>query len=283
MRAIALAGGLLVLCAVAVGCGDDGDGNDDGGAGAGAGTGGMSGASGAGTGGRNMLPDPDGGAGTGGSGGDGSVGPDEGEEGFPCLTDADCGLAENGEQLSCVESGFQEFGVCARPCTGDPSCASDEVCLTLGGVDPRCTNLINEEFALCGIIETSDCAPEAGLVCLYLPQQPYGVCTTLCESGGDADGGAPNPVCDADQFCRGGIVDAMSDPRDGVCGMQAARGEECGIFLGMFCDDADICGPESLPVGDETRFVCLEDCTESPDVCDEGKTCTAYMRSFLCM
>jgi hypothetical protein len=281
MRAKALAGGLtcLFVCALAVGCGDDGDGSKDGGAGDGAGAGGASGAGAGGSGGRDTLPDPDGGAGT---GGDGSVGQGEGEEGFPCAIDADCGLATGGVQLECVESGFANFGVCARPCAGATSCADDEVCLTLGGIDPRCTNLITQEFAICGIIETSDCDEDAGLVCLYLPDVPYGACTTLCDSSGDEDGGAPNEACDAEQFCRGDIVNAQGDPRDGVCGTHAARGEECGIFLGAFCNEGDICGPQTLPIGDDTLFVCLQDCSGMTN-CDAGTTCTMVEGSMLCL
>jgi hypothetical protein len=264
-----------------MGCGDDEDGSKDGGAGDGAGEGGTSGAGagGGGSGGRG-LPNTGGTGGTGG--GDASVEPGEAEEGFPCATDADCGLATGGAQLECVESGFANFGVCARPCMGADSCADDEVCLTLGGIDPRCTNLIDEEFALCGIIETSDCDEEAGLVCLYLPEQPYGACTTLCDSAGDTDGGAPNEACNADQFCRANTVDAQGGPLDGVCGMHAARGEECGIFLGAFCDPGDICGPQTLPITDDTLFVCLQDCSGMTN-CAAGTTCTQVEGSMLCL
>lgn len=281
MRAKALAGGLtyLFLSILAVGCGDD-EGGSDGGAGeGGAGAGGTGGD---GTGGRPMLPSG-GMGGTGGGSGDGGVVMGDGEEGFPCLTVADCGKAPDGAQLACVESGFANFGVCARSCASDDDCG-EETCVSISGqaADAHCINLINEEFALCGVIETSTCAPEAGLTCLYLPDQPYGVCTTLCVSGGD-DGGVADGTCDADQFCRGNIVSSTAeDPRDGVCGVHAARGEECGIFLGSFCNEGDLCAPENPADIENTPFVCRQDCTESPDVCAEGTTCTMFQGSFFC-
>jgi hypothetical protein len=280
MRARALASGLtyLVLWSLTAGCGDD-EGGSDGGAANGAGAGGMAGGGTGGMGGRQTLPDPDGGSGVGG--GDASVG--EGEEGFPCLTMDDCGMSAEGAQLTCVASGFQDFGVCARSCTSDNDCGTEVCRIAPGGTaaDAHCVNLLNEEFALCGIVETSDCADAAGLVCLYLPDAPYGVCTTLCTSSGD-DGGVPDPICDDDQFCRGGIV-GMSTPDDpdGVCGTHAARGEVCGIFEGAFCNTGDLCAPED-PADDATAFICRQDCTDADVMCDTG-TCTQLQGSFFCL
>ena len=274
MRATALAGGLFFLCALAIGCGDDEGGSDGGDAGDGAGSGGMGGASGGmgGAGGRPPLPELDGGAGN-----DAAVG--DLVEGAPCLTTAEC---EDG--LACVESGFANFGVCARSCASDDDCGG-ETCVSISGApaDAHCINLINEEFELCGVIDTSNCAPAAGLTCLYLPDVPYGVCTTLCSSGGD-DAGAPNDACDADQFCRGGIVSTnQPGQEDGICGAHASRGETCGIFEGAFCDPGDVCAPASLPVTDDTEFVCRQDCTEDPDSCADGTTCTMHQGFFFCM
>ncbi len=279
MRARALAVGLTFLAILMTGCGDD-EGGSDGGAANGAGAGGTGGGGMGGTGGRTPLPGLDGGAAT---GGDGGIDVGEGEEGFPCLTEADCGLSTEGTQLSCVASGFQEFGVCARSCTSDNDCGTEVCRIAPGGAaaDAHCVNLLNEEFALCGIVETSDCADAAGLSCLYLPDSPYGVCTTLCTSSSD-DAGVADPICDADQFCRGGIVGMQTpDDPDGVCGMHAARGEVCGIFEGSFCNDGDLCAPED-PADEESAFICRQDCTEAGTVCETG-TCTQLQGAFFCL
>jgi len=186
-----------------------------------------------------------------------------------------------GDPLVCVASGFS-FGVCARSCASDDG-GGNELCVSYSGerADAHCINLINEEFAICGVAETSDCLEEAGLTCLYLPDLPIGVCSTLCMSGGDTDGGGvPDPICDADQFCRGGIVNDNGSGIDGVCGTSAARGEPCGIFMGAFCGDGDVCAPDD-PADEESDFSCHQSCSQSGSTCDEG-ACVQFQRVFFC-
>jgi hypothetical protein len=268
MRAKALFSLLFIL---AVGCGDD-EGGSDGGAGTGAGAGaGGSGATG-GSGGRPMLPGVDGGAGR-------DAGPGETEEGGPCLTAEECQVVD-GEQLACVDVGFN-FGVCARSCLSNADCGA-ELCVSFTGMsaDAHCINLVNEEYAYCGIAETSDCLDTADLTCLYLPDLPIGVCTKLCASGGD-DGGVPDPICSDEQFCRGGIVNSNGGPIDGVCGTAAARGETCGILEGAFCDEEDVCSPD-VPADEESPFSCHQSCSETGTVCETG-TCMQYQGVFYCL
>jgi hypothetical protein len=275
MRAKAFASSLayLFVGVLALACGDDSDGTD-GGAGDGAGAGGTSGGtSGGGSGGRDPFPTPDGGL--------PDAGPGDGEEGFPCSIVDDCGLDEDGEQFACVASGGFNFGICARSCTGDEDCGS-ELCVSYSGLaaDAHCIDLVNTEFAECGVVFTSDCAEAAGLTCLYLPDQPFGVCSTLCMSS-DEDGGVPDPVCDEDQFCRGGTVSDNGSGIDGVCGTHAARGEECGIFMGAFCGVQDICTPNDI-ADENSPFSCHQNCTEDGSTCDTG-TCTQFRGLFFCL
>lgn len=236
-------------------------------------SGGQSG--GGGSGGRTTLPTPDGGT--------PDAGPGEGEEGFPCATVDDCGSASDGERFACVSVGGFNFGFCARSCTSNTDCGS-ETCVSYTGLaqDAHCIDLVNTEFAECGAFFTSDCAEEAGLVCLYLPDVPYGVCSTLCTSSDD-DGGVTDPVCDAEQFCRGGIV---SDPSgsgvDGICGLRAARGEECGIFMGSFCGEEDLCTPNE-PTNEDSLFTCHQECTDDAEACAAGTTCTQFQGLFFCL
>lgn len=273
MRAKAFASSLayVFIGVLALACGDDGD-DADGGA-ANGGEGGESGQAGGGTGGRPPLPGVDSGT--------PDAGPGDGEEGFPCLSVDDCGLTDDGTQLACVSSGGFNFGVCARSCASDDDCGA-ELCVSYSGLraDAHCIDLVNEEFKECGVVFTSDCSEAAGLTCLYLPDQPFGVCSTLCASSDD-DGGVPDPVCKDDQFCRGGIVSDNGSGIDGVCGMHAARGEECGIFMGAFCGEDDICTPNDVD-DEESPFTCHQNCTQAGSTCETG-TCTQFQGLFFCL
>lgn len=272
MRVQAFACGLsyLLVGALAIACGDDEDSSDGGPELRDSGTGGSGGA-----GGRPMLPE----AGTGGRQ-DGGSG--DGEEGFPCATTAHCGLDSSGNQLTCVDSGGFPYGICARGCERDQDCGG-ELCVSYTGLraDAHCLNLVNQEFAECGVGVTSDCNPDSGLTCLYLPDLPIGVCTTLCASGaGDDDAGTVDPVCRDGQFCRGGIVVDNGSGVDGVCGTRAARGETCGIFEGSFCGEGDVCAPDDVNDEDST-FSCHQSCSAVGSTCDTGE-CRQYQRVFFC-
>ncbi len=284
MRANALALGLLVLVLGIVSAGLLGCGDDSGDADASTGDGG-DGDGDDGTGGRMPLPTVDGGDGDGD--GDGDAGAGEGVEGAPCGTAADCT-----SDLSCVVSGFN-FGVCARPCAGDTDCGT-ELCASYSGlqVDAHCINVIREEFAYCGVAETSNCSNTLGLDCLYLPNLPIGVCVHFCDSGssdGDGgvsetpvtDGGVAIPACEGPQTCIANIVEEGTDGIDGICGTYVNRGEPCGIQLGGFCKEEDLCGNANPEDPDSEDYRCFQDCSVA-DVCDEG-TCTPYRDIAYCL
>jgi len=272
MRARALAAGLtyLVLCSLTVGCGDD-EGGSDGGAATG-GAGGIGGGGMGGDGGRQTLPEPDGGA---GDAGPPPVG--EGEEGAGCRTAADCMLVD-GTQLACVNSGG--FGVCARGCTTDDDCGT-EICdspYTGFAEDAHCIDLVNEEFGLCGGVVTGLCSSDAGLTCFLYSDLPLGVCMTQCTTAAE-DAGATDAMCKADQICVAGVVGG-GDGTEGVCGMQAGRGEACGSEMGKFCGAEDVCAPDD-PNDMESPITCHQRCTRASDPCDEG-ACLQFRTSFYC-
>jgi hypothetical protein len=272
MRAKALA----VLFLLVVGCGDDSD-SSDGGAGTAAGGGGMSGgAGGGGTGGRDTLPGPDG-----GPGGDAAVMPGEMLEGEGCRTIDDCALAD-GEQLTCVEVNAG-FGICARGCTDDTRCEIDEVCDSpyTGLIQhAHCINLVNEEFAPCGGGFTALCSAEAGLSCFLYPDVPLGVCMTPCVSEADDAGVDDSGMCKSEQDCVTSVIDDDETTPEGVCGVVAARGDDCGSDTGVFCGDEDICAPDD-PAAATPVLTCHQRCTRADDPCDEG-TCQAVRTTFYC-
>jgi hypothetical protein len=267
----------LCLSVGAIGCGDDGDGGKD--AAVSGGTGGTGGDGGGGSGGRQVLPTPDGG----GNDRDAMVTPGEGIEGEPCDTPSDCG-----EGLSCIDSGFG-FGICARACTGDSQCGA-ELCLSpLTGVatDSHCNNTVREPFTeFCGALDTAVCSTALNLRCLLLGDAPIGICATLCSSGG-ADAGVSEDTCEGDYECVAGIVQDNGDGIDGLCGSYVERGAECGVMMGTFCADEDLCTPTDpnyMPQnGETTVFRCRQDCTDPMITCPDGTTCTPYRTIAFCL
>jgi hypothetical protein len=265
----------LWLCIGVVGCGDDGDSSDGGVNSGGTSGGGSGGNGGGGSGGRDPLPVPDGGGGT-----DASVAPGEGLENEPCSTTADCV-----EDLTCVDSSFG-FGICARACVSDTDCGA-ELCISLtnNAADAHCTNTVRNPFVeYCGALETAICSEALELRCLLLSDLPIGICANLCSSGG-ADAGVSEDTCEGDYECVGGIVQDNGDGIDGVCGNFVERGAPCGIMMGTFCEDGDICTPVDPnfdPETEETEFLCHADCTEPTVQCPGGTTCTAFRDIAFC-
>jgi hypothetical protein len=247
---------IAALCLVSAGCGDD-----DGDSSSGAGNGG-SGGSGGGSGGSGSSRDGGPGAGSGGSS-------DEGSEGWPCTAQSEC-IGD----LTCVGSPITlngvSIGVCAMACAGDEECTGGGQCITYTNQasDAHCANIVDEEFALCGVADTSLCSED--MTCLYLPGLPVGVCVKLCDPGatavGDEDAGAALGGCSADQECLPDITTSG----EGVCGTVVPRGDTCGIDLGKFCGEGDICAP-SDPNDEESEYRCYQDCSEN-NTCAEG-TC----------
>jgi hypothetical protein len=251
---------LALILVPMLGCGDDDDGGQP--AGGTGGTGGSSGGSGGG-GGQSAN------AGSGGSG-------DLLEEGSTCTSDRECSSG-----LECMQAAVQGVGVrvCARPCTDDPECNGD-VCgspYTRRPQDAHCINIQQDQFGDCGPGHTAVCDPQR--VCLYFPDVTIGVCVNLCSPDGsaDSDAGAPIGECQAPQACIEDIV-ATPDPSVmiGVCGTQAARNDVCGIEVGGFCGDDDLCAPDD-PEADESPSHCRENCSTS-GTCVAG-TCTSVTDS----
>ena len=101
--------------------------------------------------------------------------PDPGQEGAPCDTAHKC-LGK----LNCVESIFT-VGVCGRGCTTKTDCVkAGEACFTYSGMakDGHCVNLVTDQYAFCGVADTSLCG--GTLRCLHLPDEPFGVCIDTC-------------------------------------------------------------------------------------------------------
>lgn len=203
----------------------------------------------------------------------------EGDEGWLCL-DADECNAELVCAASPITASGVPIGVCGRPCDPDEDCA-DGVCFSYTGraEDAHCTEVIEEEFALCGVADNSICADET--ICLYLPGAPVGVCVRLCATGsaspGEEDAGVSEPAlgeCSAGQTCVEGVVTSG----EGVCGTEVERGAECGIELGLFCESGHICAPED-PRDSASTFRCFQDCSEPDTVCDEG-SCVLVQRLY---
>lgn len=270
-------------------CGDDaapGDGSE-GQAGSAAGTsaGGHAGASagsgaaaaGTGAGGRS-------GSGAGGAGGLGS--PGGMEEGEPCMGASDCatGLRCAGVPGLMLSTGVP-VGVCGKPCAMDDECGDGAVCYAYSDMDrdKHCVDVIEEDFALCGIAETSVCG--VNRVCLVFDTPVVGLCATLCQTGAsDDDAGVPSGEpggagCASGQSCIGGVLaDAMAG--EGICGKQVARGAECGIDLGVgdFCGPGDVCAPDDVNDA-ESPVRCYQECSRAEPQCDTG-TCAIIPNAF---
>jgi len=208
------------------------------------------------------------------------------EEGFPCFEPDQCV-----EELSCVATEYtldgEPLGVCARDCTTDSDCDSER-CFgdPASGEGGYCANVVEQEYDLCGVAETAVCAE--GMVCLLFPDLPLGVCVHLCPIDGDAapsgdtldeDAGvgmeAP-AACGEEQSC---VADVLANPDgNGVCGTFVARDEECGIAVGLFCADEDVCAPED-PASEESTLRCFQRCDQPGTECEQG-TCTLVGRRF---
>jgi hypothetical protein len=266
MRRLSRLSGVLAvasLCSVIAGCGDD-DGDDQTAAGRGAtGGGGGSGARDAsvgGDGGGGSLPRRDGG-----------IAEEEGGEGWPCTATEPCNA-----DLRCAATPFaingRAVGVCAVACENSDECEGGE-CITYSGAaaDAHCVDVIDEEYELCGVADTSICSTD--LTCLYFPDYPLGVCVALCSIGGgdeDAGAGQPSATCSGQQTCIDGI---LADPaaNEGVCGTLVDRGEECGLEIGLYCAQGDVCAPEN-PNDESSAQRCYQDCSTADAECETG-TC----------
>lgn len=220
----------------------------------------------------------------GGGAGTGSSNPNGSPENSPCQLPEDCD-----EGLRCAATPLlvnnTPVGVCAKPCAMDTEC-DEGVCIsyTRQPRDGHCVNEVADDYALCGIADTSICA--ADMTCLYFPGEPVGVCVHVCSVDGSTDedagvpAGGPAPVaCAAGMSC---ISDVLADsmPNEGVCGMLAANGEECGIDVdfGQFCGDGSLCVPEALPNQDSTPR-CYQDCSMPGTQCQTG-SCMPLQNNF---
>jgi len=255
---------VAAMCGAGVaGCGDDDDGDNGGGLR-------DSGASGS----RS-----DGG----GSRVDAGPGDGPGDEGWPCSRTEPC----NGD-LRCATTPFTvggtPVGVCAVACEVDGDCDGDQ-CISYTGAaaDAHCVNVVDEEYEVCGVADTSVCSPE--LTCLYFPDLPVGVCVALCAidgmaSGEDAgvDGPALVAECSGEQTCIDGIL-AMPAPNEAVCGTLVERGDLCGLDIGLYCPEGDVCAPED-PDDEDSAGRCFQDCsTGTGTECEEG-TCVLVPGQF---
>lgn len=220
----------------------------------------------------------------GGTRADGGVGPaGPGEEGSDCDSTHKCV-----GKLSCVASIFQNLGVCGRGCAMTSECdkTADEVCFSYSGSskDGHCVNRVKQEYAICGVADTSVCDLRS---CLYLPNSPLGVCVDTCalnSSGASGDdGGVPEGavMCTAKETCIDGVLSGPL-PNEGVCGVVAKRGQPCGIEQGIYCDVGDICAPKD-PANLASDLACFQDCGTPGATCDTGKCMVVQNLFAYCM
>jgi hypothetical protein len=195
-------------------------------------------------------------------------------EGEPCQSVADCEA-----DLACVES--TRFRYCARPCASDNDCDRD-ICFSYTGAaaDAHCVNLEREEYGDCGEAYTALCANDR--TCLTFPDLPIGICVDICGLGADADAGTSDAdagaglaMCSSTQVCAEGV---LADPMRGVCGTIVGRDEECGIDVGLFCQETDVCSRQGADDFDEVP-VCRQDCSDR-QVCEGDTTCTDFRGQF---
>ena len=229
------------------------------------------------------------------SGGDSGIGPQAvGDEGYPCqAASPDCNKG-----LICAENIFvdqngQSIGVCGRSCKTDPDCKADEICYSYTGrdQDAHCVTQVTKEYGICGVGDTSVCKDRS---CLYFPNSPFGVCIDTCalgaatDGGSGDDGGAPEGLptgaveCANGETCVDGVLsdptkNAQGKPLEGVCGNVIDRGGECGIDVGKYCMDNDICAPED-PTDLMSTPRCFENCGDDGS-CSKGK-CIVVMQQF---
>jgi hypothetical protein len=211
---------------------------------------------------------PSGGAGSGGgaggkgsaagSGGSTGTGTGSGKEGNDCKTDADCGSGLNCIAADALQiNSTQEVvvSVCARKCTDDKDCMSNETCFSFSGkpANALCWNLTTEAGKPCGPGDTSICDEDSDLQCAVVRS----------DSGDSlADGECIKNCKVASPDCPAGLSCLFSDGTDGVCAKQLDRGASCGEDI--FSD----CGPSDVCITDGTTGFCLQDCTKSM-MCDE--------------
>jgi hypothetical protein len=208
------------------------------------------------------------GAGRGGAAADGGRGGElaPASEGTLCDRDDDCQAALRcrvADRYADAVGKQTQVSVCARACDPtSPSCEPDEVCASPTNDDSQalCFNLIPTLFDACGARDTSFCGPTS-YRCLALDASDVsmGICVQPCALPGSKQITGP---CPTDMSCR----DELKDPNYGVCLRAAARGERCGLELGMSCADGDLC-----IVNDDVAR-CYQDCSVSR-VCDDGKSC----------
>ena len=222
----------------------------------------------------------------------GDAGAGMGTEGFPCRAAGDCNSG-----LACVLNIFvdqsgRDIGVCARSCENDPDCNTDEVCFgyTNASADRHCVNVVNDEYGLCGVGDTSICRSDRS--CLYFPDSAVGVCIDTCAvNGGDeSDGGTEDAgtsaipqgavMCQSGETCIDGVLASPMD-NEGVCGTLVRRGGECGLEMGKYCDEGDICAPED-PSDLSSTPRCFEDCTSS-GTCESGDCVIVQQQFGYCM
>jgi hypothetical protein len=214
-----------------------------------------------------------------GSGGSGGVGtPGDSEEGDPCMGASDCVTGLRCVAVPEILLNGVPLGVCGKPCSMDAECGDAASCYSYSGMDrdKHCVDVIDEDYALCGVADTSVCKPP-GKICLVDSELPViGLCATLCTVGAsDDDAGVPpgepsGTGCTAGQTCVGGELTGGA-PDDGICGVRVARGGECGLDVGMgaFCAPEDICAPDNLD--DAASAVhCYQRCTRAAPQCDSG-------------
>lgn len=203
-----------------------------------------------------------------------------GEEGYPCAVASECA-----DTLDCIPHTLPGdpglYGFCGKSCANNAECPTDSVCTSdTGGPEGlHCAELVHEEFGICGPAVSAICD---GRSCLLAPQVPIGVCVDLCtlnaaqEDAGVEDGGMDDvALCRAGESC----MDVLGAVDTGVCGEFVARGEPCGISMGSFCNDEDVCGP-SDPNDPTAELRCFQSCADPGVTCATGSCMIVNGRAY---
>jgi hypothetical protein len=203
-----------------------------------------------------------------------------GEVGYPCATASECD-----ETLDCIPHAFPGmaglYGFCGKSCANNSECGADMVCSSDTGTTDGlyCAELVHEEYGICGPAVGTVCDNRA---CLYAPNLPVGVCVDLCTLSASAeDAGVEDGGMDDFALCRVGqnCMDVLGSADTGVCGSFVARGAECGISTGSFCNEEDVCAPNDLSdPGAGTS--CFQSCADPGVTCAQGSCLNAGGRSF---
>ena len=181
------------------------------------------------------------------------------------------------DPLVCHAETTLSRGACARACTMDTDCSTDEVCGTYDGLNGICLGQVGpwQFFSLSDLTICED-----NLIPIAVGDvPPTGWCIPVCEL---PDAPAPAQAADLLMTCSGTAscsdvlgLTSQDGSRLGACATAVARGETCDDVSGILCEDqlADVCTPAN-PDEPDGELRCHQYC-DAATPCDEG-ACTPF-------